>query len=127
MLSNIVLSEEIIMSCKYNYEYTYVFKYSNPIVGKKKVYERFQHEWEEYCTESTFKDDLFFDNNGNFLVYDLKKTFKDKTLICEWKEKKVISSNNFVQNKTTLDFLLLSAHFQIYNSKEAPIKCEKLN
>lgn len=126
MLSNIVLSEEIIMSCKYNYEYTYVFKYSKPIVGKKKVYQRHNHEWVEYCTKRYFQhsiwaDGEWFDDNGKFRLFDIKHSFNDTTSFCEYKD---AYKNKILEYKDTLDFLLLSFS---YSPDADPIKCKKLN
>ena len=126
MLSNIVLSEEIIMSCEDDYD-TYTFKYSNPIVGKKKVYERLNHEWIEYCTKryfqhSIWKDHGWFDDNGKIRLFDIKHYFNDTTSFCEYKEKD--ENKNIYEYKDTLDFLLLSYS---YDPDEGPMKCKKIN
>ena len=124
MLSNIVLSEEIIMSCEDDYD-TYTFKYSNPIVGKKKVYERLNHEWIEHCTKSYFLhplwDGFYINDDGTFRVLDIKHSFNDTTSFCEYK---IVYEKGINEFKDTLDFLLLSYSL---GPDEDPIKCKKIN
>ena len=126
MLSNIVLSEEIIMSCDDGFGDFYTYKYSNPIVGKKKVYERLNHEWVEYCTKryfqhSIWEDDPWLDDNGKLRVFDFKHSFNDKTFFCEYKE---AYKNKINEYKDTFDFLLLTYNG---NPDVDPIKCKKIN
>lgn len=125
MLSNIVLSE-IIMSCDIGAGDIYTFKYSNPIVGKKKVYERLNHEWVEYCTKRHFQhsiwgDDDWLDDNGKFRLFDIKHSFNDTTFFCEYKE---ATKNKIYEYKDTMDFLLLTFS---ENPDEDPYKCKKIN
>lgn len=105
-------SAELSMVCNINNEDIYL-KYSNPFIGKTKVFVRTNGKWENFCNTEDYKENDF--------DCSLKGRINEKSAVCDKNCAKKYPEGKFSATTTSatwiIDFFILSVNLKDNFSK----------